>query len=577
MHIKFFRSLRFKLLIGVVITLIPLVLLLIFNNENAISVVHSQVALSDKNMMTFYMSQIDSDLNEIDGYIYKVAALNNDFQILEYTDNENDYQLSKLRLFDTMKNDIKQYDVLNSIFVYSQEQSDFFYAANTSVYEQNSTVSSYIVNLIISRQLNDNGDYPNNWLIKQIANKYYLVRIINYGDTYIGAWIDTDRLLIPLDLIDLQKDGVAALVDNDGTLLSASSPINTEMIDLKKGFDSYYLTGSETKYLVVGASSGKGQFHLAALIPNATILQNLPYIQYISTIMVIITILFIPIALFLIQRIVIAPLRHVISTMKTIRNGNVEERIETHAGSEEFALLNQTFNSMLDEIQDLKISVYEEKITSQQAEFEQLQLQVNPHFFLNSLNMLYLMVETKNYDLTKDMLLCLLGYFRYMLRDKRAFVYLKEELDHVQNYLHIQELRYPNKLFYITNIPEYFLSIPVPPLIIQGFVENCIKHAYSSSQPLTISINVSLEDEKSEPYMQNIQIQITDTGTGFPEQILMKLQNGEKIVDNNGEHVGIWNTKKRLAHLYHNKAILQFSNANECGAVVTIRLPTKPE
>ena len=573
MRIQIFKSLRFKLIIGVIATLIPLVVLLIINNEYAISVVHSQVALSDKNMMSLYMSQIDSELNAVDGYIYKIAALNNDFQILEYTDNENTYQLSKIHLFDTMTNDIKQFNALNAIFVYSQEQLDFFYAANTIGYEQNSAASLFIMNIIMKQLSADNGDFPNHWLIEQINNKYYLIRIVNYGGTYIGAWIDTNRLLIPLDLINLQKGGMAALVDSNGTLLTASNLLDTNEIDLKKGFDNYYITGNTTKYLVVGESSSKGEFHLVAIIPNSTILQNLPYLQNISTIIVFISILLIPLVLLLIQRIVISPLRHVVSTMKTIRSGNMEERIESNARSDEFMVLNQTFNTMLDEIRDLRISVYEEKITSQQAEFEQLKLQVNPHFFLNSLNMLYLMVETKNYDLTKDMLLCMIGYFRYVLRDKRSFVYLKEELDHVRNYLHIQELRYPNKLFYVTNIPDYFFNIPVPPLIIQGFVENCIKYAYSSNQPLTISINVSLEEEKDEPY---IQIKITDTGTGFPEQILLKLQNGEKIIDDDGEHVGIWNTEKRLTHLYHNKAFLRFSN-NDGGATVIIMLPTKAE
>ena len=572
MHIHILNSLRYKLIIGVVIILIPLVALLIINNEYAISVVHSQVAMSEKNMIALYMNQIDNDLNTIDIYISRILALNNDFQIVEYSNNDYRYQQSKIQLYNTLSEDIKQYNFLDAVFIYSISKQDFFYATNIVSYEQNQEIARSLTDFIDSQSVGNDETFPDKWFVTQINNKHYILRILKSGDTYIGVWINADRLLIHLGQIDMQKDGITALIDMQGVMIASSSPMKNVAIDLSKGFNNYYITGNKDKYLVVGASSSKGGFQLVALIPNSSILQNLPYIQYISTIIAFLAILLIPVALLLIQRIVINPLQHLIATMKTIRNGNMEERIESKSHTEEFIVLNQAFNTMLDEIRDLKINVYEEKIMSQRAEFEQLRLQVNPHFFLNSLNMLYLMVETKNLELTKDMLLCLLGYFRYVLKDKRAFVYLKEELDHVRNYLHIQELRYPGKLFYIAEIPEYFNNIPVPPLIIQGFVENCVKYAYSPSQILTITIRVSLEDEENEPY---VQIKIADTGLGFTEGILAELQNGAMITDEDGDHVGIWNTRKRLSHLYHDRAFLRFSNATDGGATVSILLPTQ--
>ena len=51
--------------------------------------------------------------------------------------------------------------------------------------------------------------------------------------------------------------------------------------------------------------------------------------------------------------------------------------------------MNKTFNDMASQIKDLKIEVYEDKLSIQQAEMEQLKLQINPHFFLNSLNIIY--------------------------------------------------------------------------------------------------------------------------------------------------------------------------------------------
>src|SRR5690606_22194069 len=108
------------------------------------------------------------------------------------------------------------------------------------------------------------------------------------------------------------------------------------------------------------------------------------------------------------------------------------------------------------------------QINKQREELQRLQLQVNPHFYLNSLNIVYNLAKVKNYNLIMEMSSALSNYFRFLFRNNTSFVKLRDELEHTRNYLYIQTLRFPEQLKWSINSPEYFNDVPVPPLIVQS-------------------------------------------------------------------------------------------------------------
>lgn len=233
--------------------------------------------------------------------------------------------------------------------------------------------------------------------------------------------------------------------------------------------------------------------------------------------------------------------------------------------------MNKTFERMTHEIRKLKIDVYEEKLKHQRAELRHLQLQINPHFFLNSLNIIYNLATVRDYVLIQEMTKCLVTYFRYMFRSNSYFVPLIEELTHTANYCRIQELRLPDKLTYsVQQVDEPLAMAEVPPLIIHTMVENIVKHALSMEGTIHVEVTVSewLDDNQE----RQLGIRIRDNGPGFPEHILSRLRDGTWS-QGEGEQVGIWNVKKRLRLLYQNRASISFSNHPLGGAVVDIRIP----
>jgi two-component system sensor histidine kinase YesM len=291
-------------------------------------------------------------------------------------------------------------------------------------------------------------------------------------------------------------------------------------------------------------------------------------------VIIIAALFFIPIGLFSLRQAILTPVGRLLNAMKRVQSGDWGSRVDTVKGSDEFRMLSRSFNSMMDEIQALRVNVFEEQLMKQKEELQRLQLQMNPHFFLNSLNIVYNLAKIQNYKLIMEMTMALIQFFRYLFRSNTTFVKLKEELQHTQNYLKIQALRFPDKLSWHIDAPEYLLEVPVPPLVIQTFVENAIKHGITMEEPIEIRIEAGFVDELSG---KEFMIRIEDTGPGFSQDVLELLRAGKSVENALGEHTGIWNVQRRLGLLYGPDASVYFDNAHENGgARVVIKLPIHP-
>jgi two-component system, sensor histidine kinase YesM len=565
------NSIRFKLVLGLLSVMLPVITFLIYNNFYAIKVVHNQVAESYKNMMSLYMNQIDSNLDAVDAYLINLEATETDLQIMLYSKNEEEYSLAKMRLSNKINKDITMYKSIDSIFIYSQSKQDFVGSGDVIYsYNEEKDIREFIADSCVELQELKKSQIPN-WYVKKLGKEYYLIRILKMGDIYLGSWSNVKRLLVPLKMINIGQSGASLLATEQGEPMMNEQLVLDNRLDLNLDFNEYHIIGDKNKYLLVGEKSLKGNFSMIALVPDNEILQKLPYFQSIITIISALLILLLPASLLLLRGIIIVPLRKMLTAMKRIQEGDLEARIEPYATSEEFKAVNKTFNKMMGQIQDLKINVYEEKINRQKAELQHLQLQINPHFFLNSLTIIHALASTKKFDLIQEMTLCLIKYFRYMFKSNLSFVALEDELHHVENYIRIQELRFSESLSYNIEVPDYLLRTMVPPLIIHTFIENSIKYAVSMDEQIHLSVNIQLVD--SDEGERLFKIQIKDTGEGFKEEVLTELHAGNRIVDEHGEHIGIWNVQRRLVLLYKERANLSVGNAESGGALVEITVP----
>lgn len=564
------NSIRIKIILGLFMVTVPLLALLIYSNYYSINVVRNQVSISNKNLISLYMGQIDTALDAAEKNILGLIANNYAVQSMNAPYNEDEYQLAKYSLSVNLSNNIVFYKSIDAFFIFNQERQDLLDVHQYSVtYPEQTDVEEYLINHL--NQLTKSGELPaKTWYVKKIGETSYVLRTIKSGTLYIGAWVKAETLLGPMNLIDLGTDGKALLITTEGEPMVNTGLFGDEHIDLTRDFKEYYLTGSQNNMLVVGETSKKGGFSLAAVIPNKQILQNLPLISRFIGWLSFAAIALLPLSLLFLRRVLIMPLTRLIRAMNRINKGLVNARIEEYPSSNEFQMVNHTFNKMMTQIEELKINVYEEQLSKQKAELQHLQLQINPHFFMNSLNILFNLAQVKNFELIQEMSLCLVKYFRFMFRSNLTFVSLKEELEHVQNYIRIQELRFPEQLACTIDYPLLLKDLKIPPLLIQTFIENSIKHGVTLEEPLHIYVSIELMETGLEP---SVEIMIRDTGKGFSESVLNEIRLGNRVVDEQGEHIGIWNVKKRLLLLYEGEAAVTCYNGYPSGAVVEIKLP----
>ncbi|SFE53681.1 two-component system, sensor histidine kinase YesM [Paenibacillus catalpae] len=569
-------SLRFKLIVSVLIMTTPLIGMLIYNNYYAIHVVRGQVADSYKNTLKLYKNQIDSNLDDIDSYMSTVAGSGYDLLSLSQAATDGDYYSSKIYLFNKLSQEINLFDPIGSFFVYTKHRQDYLNVSKSDPYaiKEHDRIQEFIIDYIHESPFPQGGSSSKVWTSVRIDDDNYLIDIVHAGDAYLGAWIKTDEILTPLDSLQIGEGGEALLANMQNEPISNSILAGKYGIELKQDVSEYYISGTRKKFLVIGAPSNRGDFNTVALVPDEYILAKLPYLQYIIWFITLAAFLFVPIGLYSMRRSILLPLYRLLRTMKKVREGDWSSRVELSHTSGEFQIIGGAFNAMMSEVERLRVNVYEEQLNKQKEELQRLQLQVNPHFFLNTLNIIYNLAKVKNYDLILEMTMSLIEYFRYMFRSNTSFVPLRDELDHTRNYLKIQSLRFPEKLKWVIHSPEYLSDVPIPPLVIQSFVENAIKHAVTLDEPLSIVVNIEFLTEEQGSRMK---ISIRDSGQGFNRELLAELQAGRSVANELGEHTGIWNVERRIRLLYGETASIQYDNDKETGgARIEMIMPTNP-
>jgi len=565
----FINSIRFKLIAGLLAIVIPIIGYLIYNNVYSINLVRTQVADSSRNTVSLYMDIVDHTLESVDAYLLRFIIEENGLLPLQtaIAKDSDTYQLERIDIFQKLSRDMHYYKMLDFIFIYSPANDELILVQNQQTY-QTDIPDRNGINYSLSEFIRVNvseEDYKKQWFDMKIGDDYYFMRIIRSGKLYGGMGINVEDLLKPMHLLNFGGNNTAFFTNENNEPLQDVSAFADQNIDFSFQRDEYKLTGDNTPYLLVGEDSSKGPFHLVALVPDEAILEKLPFLLRITYLIAGTFILIVVVALLALRKIVLLPIFRILLTMRKVKEGSLEARVPRLKSSNEFMMMNETFNGMVAEIQELKIEIYEEQLAKQKAELKQLQLQINPHFFLNSLNIVYYLAKDGRYSLIQELSLSLIQYFRFMFRSGTDNVTLRDEIKHTENYLRIQTFRFPNSLTYETDVQEQVLSVSLPPLVIQTFVENSVKYAIDTDRKTHIQISAW----QASP--EQVCITIKDTGSGFPEHTLWMLQKNKIPTSDTGEQIGIWNVKRRLELLYHGRATVNFYNQD--GAVVSITLP----
>ena len=181
------------------------------------------------------------------------------------------------------------------------------------------------------------------------------------------------------------------------------------------------------------------------------------------------------------------------------------------------------------------------------SELEYLKYQVNPHFFMNSLNNIHALIDI-NKNKAQAAVQELSGMMRYLLYDKASmFVPLEKEISFLKNYIELMRLRYTDKLELCTDFTTEPQGVFVPSLLFTQFVENAFKHGVTYTKKSMINMSLKV-DEAAGCVLFACRNTVPDT------------VKASSLPSEGG--IGIENTKKRLELLYDGKAELSISNVD---------------
>lgn len=225
------------------------------------------------------------------------------------------------------------------------------------------------------------------------------------------------------------------------------------------------------------------------------------------------------------------------------------------------------------DVESLINKIYTIRLSQKEAELNSLQNQINPHFLYNTLESIRGAALYHGIHDIASMSKALSLLFRYSISD-RVLVTVKEELQHLENYISIQNFRYENKFELICSIPPGMMDFKILKLTLQPLIENSIKHGLEMKLGKgTIKVEIMELDN-------NIKIQITDNGLGMPprkmEELNRSLLSGKYQPGSHdgqaGAGIGVVNVNSRIKLYFGEQYGLRFRDA-PVGTAVEIILP----
>lgn len=263
------------------------------------------------------------------------------------------------------------------------------------------------------------------------------------------------------------------------------------------------------------------------------------------------------------------PIRRLSEATKQAGSGDFAVRAQEDS-DDELAVLNVSFNHMVEKIGNLVEDIRIEQINLRQTELKVLQAQINPHFLYNTLDSIIWLAEAGEKEQVVQMVTTLSDFFRTTLSKGRDYISIQEEETHIRSYLQIQQFRYRDILKYDIQIPKELYQYSILKLTLQPLVENALYHGIKNKRGMG-HIRITGRKEKGQ-----LVFCVHDDGIGMKAERLehvKKLICGEQEDTENPSGFGLFNVNQRLQLNYGMAYGIGIESTYQEGTVVTVTIP----
>lgn len=314
-------------------------------------------------------------------------------------------------------------------------------------------------------------------------------------------------------------------------------------------------------------------------------LVSLKYIEIIGIIIIVIISIFNVLLIIIMTKNITNPLRKLAVAANEVARGNFSIEIERSGNNDEIDVVSKAFNKMIISINEYIIQIkenmeYESSLKENEllmknhlkdAQLKYLQAQINPHFLFNTLNAGVQLAMMEGAEKTSLFMEKTAEFYRYNTKKLTEDARLEEEIEIVNSYIYIMNVRHAKRINYTEDINEGLLDIRLPSMILQPIIENAMNYGISDIEwEGKIKLSIYRLDDK-------IRISIKDNGKGIDEDIIRNILSGKPICEDQTKTtsgIGLRNVINRLKLYYSREDVISIiSEGSNNGTEVIIHIP----
>ncbi|MTK13130.1 MAG: sensor histidine kinase, partial [Clostridiaceae bacterium] len=269
--------------------------------------------------------------------------------------------------------------------------------------------------------------------------------------------------------------------------------------------------------------------------------------------------------LFMVTRRTTKPLRILVEEMSKITEGNFNNHINLQ-GSWEVRKLSNSFNYMLDGLNDYVERLLEAQKKQRKAELWALQMQINPHFIYNTLASIKWLVLKGDKEKSSETINSFISLLQNTISETSETITVAQEIENLKNYVFINETRYGDNIKVNFHVLPNCNDYKIPKLILQPFIENAFFHAFTENTEGRIHVFISEKNNK-------LFCEIVDNGKGMNETQVSSLYSSPSSKHKHFTGIGIKNVDDRIKLLYGNEYGVTIDSKINIGTTINIYLP----
>ena len=474
---------------------------------------------------------LDNRIRNTNSLLYDLTNNNRLLLNMCHCSDASQYQILRYQFFTTINDQIKTATVAQSWFFYQTDRDDYIpvpaYTGATAGFRPwNSYLENYTP------------DYGR-WFLSEDHSCLLRILYDNSLHLYCGAVIDLQAFLTDLNKIFDYASMEYTFEENE-----PEEPAGKLLVTYQTAADVWLCASLSTRELNASIS----------ILPYALVLFFILYLALI------------PLLFFLMKRNVGKPLGTLNEAHAQLQTGNDDFRIHTPANSSEFAGAFESFNQMASSLQTLQKEILEKELANKQLQIDYLQLQIRPHFLLNSFNVLYTLIQRGQKEPSQEMVLFLSDYFRYLFRSGNELQLFSKERKLIEDYMNITAISYPVSFEVSYQLDPQLDLIRVPPLLLHSFMENIIAHALMPDRCVHIVFSGEYDSGQATFY-------ISDDGKGMEPEAIAAINQITDVPIDDGKNVGIKNSIYRLKYYYGEEASVVCDSEMNIGTTFIITIP----